>query len=171
MNGTELGRLIAVLAFLAPHLAGAAGETGRPKFEKVFHVAGVPGTPRDARVDLALAAESFVVEARETKLAWSVPYASIRRVRLLAGERRYPGATYAAALATQQFGGFGALLILAKHQVATLVIEYVNQRGGEMGIVFQLPRLQGSRCARLLEAHGVPVEEPEMPPAPSPAEE
>jgi hypothetical protein len=171
MNRMESALLLAALAFLAPRLRAAPADMGSPVFKKVFHIVGVPGALRDGRMDLTLTAVSLVAEDRDTRLSFTVPYQNIRRVRLLPGERRYPGLTYAAAIATQSFGGVGSLLILVKRKVDTLVVEYVNQRGGEMGVVFQLPRLEGVRCRRLLETYGIQVEEPDPAPAPAPAEE
>ena len=161
--------LTAALVFFAPSwLRAAPGETEDPRFKKVFHIAGVPGAVGDARVDLTFAAARLVIEMNGTKFI-SVPYSRIRRVHVLSGERRYPNATYAAALATAPVGGVGSLLILKTRKVDTLVVEYLTERGGAMGMVFQLSMPEGERCVRVLETLGIPVEQP--PPEPLPAPE
>jgi hypothetical protein len=91
-----------------------------------------------------------------------VQYPGIRRVQVLDGERRYSHATGAADAATTLVGAgpLGSLLILVKRDVDTLVIDYVNARGGSAAIALQLPKGEGIRCARLLQTHGVVVELP-----------
>ena len=126
-----------------------------------FHEVGLPKVRRGQKVDLTFTADSLAVDRKDKTVA-TVPYKNMRRVQLLSGVRHYPGATYAAAVAT--FGA-GAFLILKKRKVDTLVLEYVNERGGAMGAVFQMPIPEGARLKQWLERFGVPVEEP-APPAP-----
>ena len=87
----------------------AAGELSTPK---VFHIAGIPGLKRNARGDLVLTDRALTFRQGERQRLL-LPYASIRRVQLLSGDRHYPKATYGAAVAG---GVAGALLILKKHK-------------------------------------------------------
>jgi hypothetical protein len=133
---------------------------GKTLTEKgVFHEVGLPKVRRGQRVDLTFTSDSLVVD-RKNKTVATVPYKNMRRVQLLSGVRHYPGATYAAAVATFGAGGF---LILKKRKVDTIVLEYVNERGGAMGAVFQMAIPGGARTKRWLERFGVPVEEPAPP--------
>jgi hypothetical protein len=122
----------------------------------VFHLAGVRELPRDQRVNLGFSGDSLAV-MRKSKAIRTIPFARIQRVRRLAGSRDNPGAAYAAAVATMGMGG--QLLILKKHKVDTFVIDYVNERGGEMGLALQMEPAGGARAKEWFEGAGVSVEE------------
>jgi hypothetical protein len=124
--------------------------------EKLFHLVGIPGLRRDERVDLTLDSEGLSFQTKKVK--YQVPYARVRQVLMLSSDRRYEGRTYAAALATY---GVGALLILKKHHMDTVVLDYVNERGGKMGIVLQMETSQGEVFRTLLKSRGVSIDEPE----------
>jgi hypothetical protein len=136
--------------------SGYCVEPAQPDLQKLFHLVGVPGLRRDQRVNLAFDADGLSFQA--SKVQYQVPYARIHQVLLLNSDRRYEGRTYAAALATY---GVGALLILKKHHVDTVVLDYVNERGGKMGIVLQMETSQGEVFKNLMESRNVSVEEPE----------
>jgi hypothetical protein len=131
-------------------------ERAQPDLQKLFHLVGVPGLRRDERVNLTLDSEGLWFQTRKTE--YQVPYARIHQVLLLEADRRYEGRTYAAAVATY---GLGAFLILKKHHVDTVVLDYANERGGKMGIVLQMETSQGEYLRSLLKSRGVPIVEPE----------
>ncbi len=128
----------------------------QPVLQRVFHLVGVPGLRRDERVNLTLGADGFSFQT--SKVRYQVPYARVHQILLLSSDRRYEGRTYAAALATY---GVGALFILKKHHVDTVVLDYVNERGGKMGIVLQMETSQGEVFRSLLKSRGISVDEPE----------
>ncbi|HVB28422.1 MAG TPA: hypothetical protein VNG91_01300 [Terriglobia bacterium] len=132
--------------------------------QNVFQIVGVPKVKRNRRVDLSLSAESLIVRQDE-KERMSVPYARIQRVEVLDGTRTYAKATSAAVVA---IGVAGALLLLKKQHVDTLVIDYLNERGGQMGLILQVPLGKGTVCRDWLRRHGVAGVEPEplLPAAP-----
>jgi hypothetical protein len=131
-------------------------ESRQPEFQKLFHLVGIPGLRRDQRVDLTTNAEGLLFETKQTQ--YLVPYARLRQVLLLSADRRYEGRTYAAALATY---GVGALLILKKHHVDTVILDYVNERGGKMGIVIQMETSQGQLFEESLKQRGISITNPE----------
>ncbi len=131
-------------------------EPVQPGLQKLFHLVGIPGLRRDERVNLTLDSDALSFQTR--KIHYQVPYARIHQVLLLSADRRYEGRTYAAAVATY---GVGAFMILKKHHVDTVVLDYVNERGGKMGIVLQMETSQGEVFKNLLKSHGVSIEEPE----------
>jgi hypothetical protein len=135
---------------------GYCTESAQPDLQRLFHLVGIPGLRRDERVNLALDSDGLSFQTR--KIQYQVPYARIHQVLLLSSDRRYEGRTYAAALATY---GLGALLILKKHHVDTVVLDYVNERGGKMGIVLQMETSQGEVFRNLLKSRGISIEEPE----------
>jgi hypothetical protein len=146
-------------AFLAVSCFGNPGycsENGKPAFQKLFHLVGIPGLRRDQRVNLVPDTDGLLFQT--SKVQYRVPYARIHQVLVFPADRRYEGRTYAAALATY---GVGSLLILKKHHVDTVVVDYVNERGGKMGIVLQMETSQGEQLSSLLKNHGVSVVEPE----------
>jgi len=96
---------------------------------------------------------------------FEVPFERVRRVVMLRGERDYAMATYGMAVA---FGAPGALLIFKKRHVDALDIEFTNERGGIMEVLFHIPKGQAEPCGAWLMLGGVTVEEP--PAAPQPAE-
>jgi hypothetical protein len=146
--------LPAVLFFTSP---GNCTEAKQPEFQKLFHLVGIPGLRRDERVNLTTNADGFLFETKQTQ--YQVPYTRFRQVLLLRADRRYEGRTYAAAVATY---GVGALLILKKHHVDTVILDYVNERGGKMGIVVQMETAQGEHLAELLQQRGISITDPEQ---------
>ncbi|MDE3187650.1 MAG: hypothetical protein KGM96_09035 [Acidobacteriota bacterium] len=148
--------IAALLVFSSVFNPGYCIDADQSSFQKVFHLVGIPGLRRDERVNLTLDSDGFSFQTR--KVQYQVPYARIHQVLLLSSDRRYEGRTYAAALATY---GVGALLILKKHHVDTVVLDYVNERGGKMGIVLQMETSQGEVFKNLLKSRGVSIEEPE----------
>lgn len=162
-------RFLMIAAFLVLNSfpnPGHCTEGEQPGLQKLFHLVGIPGLRRDERVNLTLTSDGLLFQTR--KVRYQVPYTRIHQVLLLAADRRYEGRTYAAAVATY---GIGALLILKKHHVDTVVLDYVNERGGKMGIVLQMETSQGEQFRNLLQSRGVPVVEPEGPSEPLPKEE
>ena len=154
-------RVLATMAVLMACSAGigcavAEEEVG---FHRLFHLVGIPGVARDARVNLVLGADALVFHNK--KVRYEVPYARIRRVLLLSGNRVYERTTYLAAVATY---GVGGLLILKKHRVDTVVLDYGNERGGKMGIVVQMETGQGELLKDLLTGKGISIDAPEASP-------
>ena len=128
-------------------------------FPKAFHVAGIPGAKRGQRVNLTLGADELLFERRN--LTYRVPYARIRQVLLLRAERNYEKSTAAAGAVTGALGvPFGMMMILNKHKVDALVVDYENERHGDMGLVVQVERGQGEEFGRVLKQHAVKVVEP-----------
>jgi len=148
-----IAALVAVDSFPNP---GYCVERVQPDLQKLFHLVGIPGLRRDERVNLTAGPDGLLFETK--KVRFQVPYARIRQVLLLRADRRYEGRTYAAAVATY---GLGSLLILKKHPVDTVVLDYVNEHGGKMGIVIQMEISQGDLFENLLKGQGVPVVEPD----------
>jgi hypothetical protein len=130
----------------------------------VFHIVGVPGVKRNGRVDLDLSSQSLVVRQGGVERL-SIPFGRLRRLQVLNGKRSYAKATYAAVLGA----GLGGLLVLRKSKrVDTLVFDFVNERGGEMGLVLQVPEGKGADCIEWLRRYGIAAEEREpLPPAPA----
>ena len=126
----------------------------------VFHIVGVPGLKRNARGDLLLSKSDLTLK-KGNKPLLVLPYARIQKFEVLSGERHYEKATAAASAVSS----FGAFLILVKHKVDTVVVEYVNERNGKMAMVLQLPEHEGARCQQWLEGHGVKSEGQEPQPA------
>jgi hypothetical protein len=149
--------------------APPAQEQKQPEAEELrvpgsFHITGARGVKHNARGDLVITGQKVLfVHGKPTP--FEVPLARVRRVVLLHGERHYPKATYGMAVA---FGAPGALLIFKKRQVDALDIEFTNERGGIMEVLFHIPRGQAEPCGTWLMLHGVTVEEP--PAAAEPAE-
>jgi hypothetical protein len=142
-----------------PPKTSAEGETLTVRH--IFHITGVPGIGRNTRGDLLLTGKDLIFQKNNKNLL-VLPYERIRLVQFLSGERHYPEATYAMAVA---FGFVGALMILKKRKVDALVVDFVNERGGRMGMVLQLPLGQGGLCREKLTSGGVKVEEPAVPPS------
>lgn len=136
-----------------------AAESAKLVVPKVFHIAGIREVPRNTRGDLMLTAgELTFQQGKKERLL--LPFARIQHVQFFAGERNYEKAAYGAAVATLPIGGIGALLILKKHKVATFVFDYVNERGGRMGLVIQMEVKDGSACKEWMARFGVAIEEP-----------
>lgn len=148
---------LAVTISILFQLVGLAysSDTKAPDFRNAFHLVGVPKVQRDQRIDISLADAAVVFQHK--KVVYEVPYQRIRRVLLLQGNRVYEKSSYAAAVA---LGFPGALLILKKHHVDTVVFDYLNERGGLTGIVVQVETGQGLLLRKLLDEKGVAVDEP-----------
>src|SRR5215471_9428022 len=131
-------------------------------FRKTFHVAGLPDTKSGRRVDVSFGADDLVFEGSgRIRSEYRVPYRRIKQALLLHANRHYEKATVAAATATGALGvPFGALLILQKHKVDTVIIDFENDRGGRMGIVLQLERDQEQQLGARFREHGVSVIDP-----------
>jgi hypothetical protein len=128
-------------------------------FAKTFHVSGIPDAKRGTRTDISLAPDALLFELRRTR--YEVPYVRIKQVLLLRSERHYEKTTLAAAMGTGALGvPIGTLVIMAKHKVDTIVLDYENERKGRMGVVMQLERGQGQELCRRLIGLGVTVVEP-----------
>src|SRR6266568_1635708 len=147
--------IAALLVFSSFSNPGYCIEAAQPGLQKLFHLVGIPGLRRDERVNLTLDSDGLLFQTK--KVRYGVPYTRIHQVLLLRADRRYEGRTYVAALATY---GVGALLILKKHHVDTVVLDYVNERGGKMGIVIQMETSQGEHFENLLKSRDVSVVEP-----------
>jgi hypothetical protein len=137
-------------------------------FRRTFHVAGLPDTKRGQRVDLSFGADELIFEGGSgTRSTYRLPYRRVKQALLLRSERHYEKTTVTAAAATGAFGvPVGALLILKKHKMDAVVIDYENERGGRMGVVLQLDRNQKQDLTVRLKEHGVTVIDP--PPDQSP---
>ncbi len=145
-----------VASFAFPNL-GYCVEKEHIGYENLFHLVGVPGLRRDQRVDLIPTTDGLLFKTK--KVEYHVPFERTRQIFLFRADRRYEGMTYAAAIVTPF--AIGSLLILKKHPVDTVVLDYVNERGGLMGIVIQMERVQGEALKTLLKGYGVSVVEPE----------
>lgn len=146
-----------LLVALSLPFCGHCVEKENTGYQKIFHLVGVPGLRRDQRVDLIPSKDGLLFKTK--KVEYEVPFARTKQVVLFRADRRYEGRTYAAAVATPF--GIGSLLILKKHPVDTVVLDYVNERGGKMGIVVQMERDQGAAFKNTLQGYGVTVVEPE----------
>jgi hypothetical protein len=151
---------LARLAFLsgAESFSAPIEETdNRLLLPRAFHILGVPGVKRNRRVDLELNSRSLVVR-HDGKERLVIPFERLRRLQVLKGKRTYAKATYAAVLGM----GVGGLLVLNKNKrVDTLVFDFVNERGGEMGLILQVPDGKGADCIQWLRRFGITAEEPE----------
>jgi len=145
--------LLVISFFSTPAYGVKPAKSG---LEKLFHLVGIPGLRRDERVNLTLDSDGFSFQTQSVQ--YQVPYARVRHVLMLSADRRYEGRTYAAALATY---GIGTLLILKKHHVETVVLDYVNERGGKMGIVLQMETAQGEVFRDQLKSRGLSIDGPE----------
>lgn len=146
--------LLIVISLPSP---GYCVEQETPGLKSLFHLVGVPGLRRDQRVDLIPSADGLLFKTK--KVEYGVPFVRTTQIVIFRSDRRYEGRTYAATLATPF--GLGSLLILKKHPVDTVVLDYVNERGGKMGIVVQMERAQGEELKTVLKGYGVSVVEPE----------
>jgi hypothetical protein len=152
-------KFLIVAALLISSFCSTPGfcyEAGEANLQKLFHLVGIPGLRRDERVNLTPTSDGLLFETK--KIQYRVPYSAIHQVLLLSADRRYEGRTYAAALATY---GIGSLFILKKHHVDTVVLDYVNERGGKMGIVVQMETSQGEYFKNVLKDRGISITEPE----------
>jgi hypothetical protein len=154
-------RAVMVQVLIAAGFCGAScNASGQAvTFQNLFHLAGIPGVRGEARVDMIPNSDALIFQTR--KVRYEVPYARIHQVIILRSDRRYEGTTYAAAVATY---GVGSLLILKKHHMDTAILDYINERGGKMGIVIQMEISQGDQFEQVLNSKGVPVKPPEESP-------
>lgn len=139
-------------------------EAGIITVPKVFHIAGIPGLKCNKRGDLTLNDRELIFR-QKNKQQFAIPYERIRRVQLLSGKRDYGKTAAAASVASIAATGFafpGALLLLKKRKVDTLVIDYTNERGGLAGIALQLPEGQGAPCKEKILRSGTAMEEPQF---------
>jgi len=125
---------------------------------KGFHIAGIPKLYRDARVDLTFT-HLYVLVQKGKKEVLRLPYERICKAQRLVGEREYPRTTYALVLAG---GAPGALLLMKKRKVDTLIFEFVNERNGQMAAVMQIPREWGPACKEWLARFRVALEDPPL---------
>jgi hypothetical protein len=148
-------------AFLVVLLASSfAGKlTLAADFPRAFHVAGLPDVKRGQRVDISFAADHVVFERAGT--SHLVPFTLVKTVLLLRAERNYEKSTITAAALTGALGvPFGALMILQKHKVDTVIVDYQNERSGRMGLVVQLERGKGQEIGSMFIKHGIAVVDP-----------
>lgn len=128
-------------------------------FPKAFHIAGMQDIKRGQRIDITLTTEDLILESLKTSL--HVPYARIRQTLILHAARNYEKSTVAAAAASGALGiPVGGFLILIKHRVDTVVIDYENDRHGRMGLVIQMERGKGQELGNRMRFYGVTVEDP-----------
>ena len=146
-KGERVGQAVSPAA-KKPSPEPAAAEPKTLTVQDVFHIVGIPGLKRNARGDLTLTATELSFQKGNKRLL-VLPFERIRRVEVVSGERHYGKSTAGAAMVTPF--GLGALLILHKRKVDTLVIDYVNERGGLIGAVLQLPEHQGERSFMAME--------------------
>ncbi len=118
----------------------------------IFHVVGIPNSKRNNRVNLILMQEEMRFEHKD-KMLLVVPWSRVRSVEVISGERHYGKATYGAAIATPF--AIGALFILKKRNVDTMILEYANEHGGLMNVVVQFPQNQGVECGKVMSKHGI----------------
>lgn len=136
-------------------------------FAKAFHIVGIPGVKRNARVDIHFASDRLLITKQEKNLL-AVPFSRMTRVQVLDSTRMYAKTTYAAVLAA---GLPGLLLMAKKKRVDSLLIDYVNERGGQMAIIVQIPSGQGNACRDWLRKRAIAVDnDPDQPVAPSPSQ-
>ena len=149
-----------ILAFAAV-TSRSQGQAQDFTLPKVFHITGIPELRRNARGDLALTQKALIFQQSKKSLL-ELPYQRIRRVQIISGHRYHGKSTVVAAGVDPT--GLGSLLILKKRKVDTLALDFVNDRGGLMGLVLQVPENDGARCKQWLVRFGVTVEEPVAPP-------
>jgi len=151
----------------AANSAGAAsskdGQAVSSEFtvHNAFHIAGLEGVKRNGRVDLTFR-DTGIVVSRGERTEVEIRYDNIQRVQVLQSGRYYGKSAVAAEVAGQMVGvpGLGLLVMLKQDHVTSLVFNYVNQRGGQFGLVLEVPQNQWPRCLDWLTRGGVRIEEP-----------
>jgi hypothetical protein len=138
-------------------LCAVAVEGPAPNRSRGFHIVGIPGIRRQARIDVEVTAEGLFFSNKKVK--YVISYPRIRRLLILPADRVYEKSTYLAAISTY---GVGAFLILKKHHVDAMILDYVNEGGGLMGLVVQVERGQGQRLQEELAGKGVKVDGPSV---------
>lgn len=146
------GAFFALPAGLSP-LNAVEPATDSLLLQNAFHIVGIPKLQRNARVDLTLGARSLLVR-QGAKERISLPYARLRSVEVVDGTRTYGKATYAAVMTA---GVAGALLLPKRQHVSTLVIDFLNQRRGQRGLILQVPLGQGAACRDCFRRPGAAV--------------
>ena len=150
------------VCLLLTGVTAQVARTAGADFPRGFHVAGLPDVKRGARVDIRFADDEVAFESKA--VVYRVPFARVRQVLLLHAARNYEKSTMAASAVTGALGvPFGGLLILQKHKVDSVVIEYESERGGRMGLVVQVESGKGQEIGGMFIKHGVRVVDP--PPA------
>ena len=132
--------------------------TGEPIAVKdAFHVVGIPALKPNNKFDLTITTRDMMF-AQHGERIYRIPFGRISRVQMTSAERSYAKATYAAVLAV---GAPGALLLAKKRHVDALVIDYRNEKGGEMEMVIQVPQGMGTPCLDRLAHAGVMIGSPD----------
>jgi hypothetical protein len=122
----------------------------------VFHVVGFSGLARDEKLTLVL--DDTGLSYQKDKRSAVVPYERVRHAEILSSERVKGGFYDAPPGAGAEVAMISNLLIAnKKRKTDMLVVDFVNERGGRMGLVLQLPRGQGVACGGWLARHGVAV--------------
>jgi hypothetical protein len=152
-------RLVGWALLLASAPAAQLANGANAEFPRAFHVTGLPDVKRGQRVDIRFADDEVVFEHKAT--VHHAPFIRVKQVLLLHAARNYEKSTAAAAVVTGALGvPFGALMILQKHKVDSVVVDYENDRGGRMGLIVQLESGKGQEIGAMFTKHGVSVVDP-----------
>jgi len=119
-----------------------------------FHMVGIPTLKRNNRCHLSITTRYVFFSTNSRNAFYKIPIDRVERVQMIAAERVYAKATYAAVLA---FGIPGALMLTKKRKVDALVIDYRNERGGAMRVVVQVPKGMGTPCLERLAFGGIAI--------------
>ena len=161
----RVGLVLGLLAMAATGLAqdpapSAPASPATLRIPDVFHVVGVPGLAREEKLTLILDETGLAYEKKK-KAGPILAYARVQRAEIVSGERE--AGSYVSGpgdLGTAM--ALGSLVFAKKKKQDVLVIDFVNERGGRMGLVLFLPLGKGNACRDWLTQHGVAVTEPEM---------
>jgi hypothetical protein len=135
-----------------------ASVTGEPIAVKdAFHVIGIPALKPNNKFDLTITTRDMMFTEHGQRV-YRIPFGRVARVQMNVAERHYAKATYGAVVA---FGAPGALLLAKKRHVDALIIDYTNERGGEMQMVIQVPKGMGTPCLDRLAHAGVMIGSPD----------
>lgn len=161
----RVGLVLGLLAMAATGLAqdpasSAAASPAILRIPDVFHVVGVPGLSRDEKLTLILDDTGLAYEKKK-KAGPVVAYERVRRAEIFSGERE-SGAYVSGPGDLGTAMALGSLLFAKKKKQDMLAIDFVNERGGRMGLVLFLPLGKGTPCRDWLTQHGVAVTEPQM---------
>ena len=138
--------LMACIQGISPGIASAAD------FPGTFHVTGIPGVKRGQKIDITLATDKLVFE--HNGVIHEVSYARIGRVLLLPAARNYEKTMPRGKIAVG-----GAVFLLKKNKVDTVVVDYENERGGRMGLVVQMESGKGAQIGEMLRNRAVMVDD------------
>jgi hypothetical protein len=161
----RVGLVLGLLAMAAMGLAqdpasSAAASPATLRIPDVFHVVGVPGLGRDEKITLILDDTGLAYEKKK-KAGPVVAYERVRRAEIVSGERQSgPYVVGPGDMGTAT--ALASLVFAKKRKLDVLVLDFVNERGGRMGLVLQLPLGKGAACRDWLARHGVAVTEPEI---------